>query len=917
MRAVELDANLRIDIDKLVEASKGAGLVFFCNPNNPTATVHGAPAVADFVKRVRAASPDTVILIDEAYHDYVTDPSYKTAMDIALSDAERVRDAHLLEGLRHGRPARRLCGRRRAEVIKALNAYRMPYALVNLPAIARPSWRSATRRTSTPSATRNTDVKAFTVKAFEQMGFKATDSQTNFIFVDIKRPAAGFRDACRAAGVMVGRDFPPYEKTALPHLHRHAGRNGARGRRLQEGPWFARPTRREPGRAVTRGSRVKEDSTMSLSRRRFVQTLGAGAAGLWVAGRGREAGLFDLGFEALLGAGPAPRSSWRATRIRSARHGPCSTPCAAAFGELGRYQFATTAEVTELIAKKHGIKPENVLLGSGSTQILRTTTHVFCSQDRPLVAPIPAYEECAGYAALMGYPVSTVKLTPPPELKMDMAALLRHSKGGGMVFFCNPNNPVATAVDGKTTRGLHRPALGKSSPNTTTLVDEAYFEYATMPGYETMIPLAIENPRVVVARTFSKAFGMAGLRIGYAVGHRDSIAKMRAWDADGAVNVLGLSAARAALTQSPTSSRPRASATPRRARSPPKWFADRGYTPTDSQTNFLFVDIKRPARGFREVCAKQGILVGRDFPPYEKTHCRISISTMEDMQRAVKVFEQALAQPVQTAADGRGSTCTQVSTAGERPRLWGSTGSRILSTCESALLRMEPRSFVCSRAGRRPMEIDRRAFIASLGGTGRRRGDVSGSEGRGARAPLERSARRDRSATSTRRRGEQVVPAPPEATVRRGAGTLFTPQGPANARKMPVLAPMPAKPTLVDFFNLRFAPANHVLQSATRALKTGMTEQSILACLLHDVVQNLIKVDHGWWGAQMIVPYVDEKVAGRSTITRRCASIPIRRPATSIPSSTSASTARTTCRRSTSRTPTSTRRSTSGTWRRG
>ena len=69
---------------------------------------------------------------------------------------------------------------------------------------------------------------------------------------------------------------------------------------------------------------------------------------------------------------------------------------------------------------------------------------------------------------------------------------------------------------------------------------------------------------------------------------------------------------------------------------------------------------------------------------------------------------------------------------------------------------------------------------------------------------------------------------------------------------------MPDKPTLVDFFNLRW-PANHVLQSANRALKTGMTEEAILACLLHDVVQNLIKVDHGWWGAQMIEPYVQRR----------------------------------------------------------
>ena len=387
---------------------------------------------------------------------------------------------------------------------------------------------------------------------------------------------------------------------------------------------------------------------MSLSRRRFVHTVGAGAAGLWVAGRGREAGLFDLGFEAQLNAqGTSPI-------ILASNENPLGPGKAvldavrAGFGELGRYQFATTAEIAEMIAKKHGIKPENVLLGSGSTQILRTTTHVFCSRTAPLIAPIPAYEECAGYAALMGYPVRTVKLTPAPELKMDVAALLDSAKGGGMVFFCNPNNPVATAVDGKTTRDFVA-ALGKSSPNTTTLVDEAYFEYATMPGYETMIPLAVENPRVVVARTFSKAYGMAGLRIGYAVGHRDSIAKMRSWDADGAVNVLGLSAARAALSQSPDVIKAESKRNTDARAFTMKWFKDRGYTPTDSQTNFLFVDIKRPARGFREFCSKQGILVGRDFPPYEKTHCRISIATMEEMQKAVKVFEQALAVPAAAA----------------------------------------------------------------------------------------------------------------------------------------------------------------------------------------------------------------------------------------------------------------------------
>jgi histidinol-phosphate aminotransferase len=217
-----------------------------------------------------------------------------------------------------------------------------------------------------------------------------------------------------------------------------------------------------------------------------------------------------------------------------------------------------------------------------------------------------------------------------------------------MVFYCNPNNPVATAVGAKETRQFIAD-LNKTSPNTSVLVDEAYFEYATMPGYETMIPLAIENPRVVVARTFSKCFGMAGLRIGYAIGHKDTIARMAAWDAVGAISVLGLQGARAALSV-PDSWVEAEKKRNAEARSfTQKWFSDRGYTPTDSQTNFMFVNIKRSAAQFREACAKEGIMVGRNFPPYENSHARISVGTMAEMQRAVQVFERALAQPAKVA----------------------------------------------------------------------------------------------------------------------------------------------------------------------------------------------------------------------------------------------------------------------------
>ena len=388
---------------------------------------------------------------------------------------------------------------------------------------------------------------------------------------------------------------------------------------------------------------------MSLSRRSFVQTLGAGAAGAWIGGRGLEGARFSL--QALEAAEQA--SGIGARLILSSNENPLGTPKpvldavrASLTRTGGRYPVAELDALSELIAQKHGVKPENVLLGSGSTQLLRTATHVFCSKTASLVAAIPAYEECAEYAALMGYPVNGVKLNA--ELKMDLDAMLGAAKGQGMVFYCNPNNPVGTCVGGKATRDFIA-ALHKSSPTTTVLVDEAYFEYVTDPSYETMIPLAITDPKVVVARTFSKAYGMAGLRIGYAVGHRTTIKKMADWDGNASVNMLGVVAAQAAL-QLPKSAWDAESKRNHDARAfTIKWFADRGCMSTDSQTNFIFVNVKRPAAAFRDACAKDHVLVGRDFPPYEKSYARISIGSMAEMQRAVQTFERALAQPAAAA----------------------------------------------------------------------------------------------------------------------------------------------------------------------------------------------------------------------------------------------------------------------------
>jgi histidinol-phosphate aminotransferase len=392
-----------------------------------------------------------------------------------------------------------------------------------------------------------------------------------------------------------------------------------------------------------------------LTRRTFVRTASLGAAALtgsFIGARGRENSIWSA-FEPTLHA-LEPGIICLASNENPLGPGAVVLEAVrAAFGPTGakpgRYSGAVGA-VTEALAKKLNVKTENIVLGCGSTQILRSATHLFTAKDKPLVGTIPTYEECAGYAELMAHPVRAVAMDA--DFMIDLDRFAAASKGAGLVFYCNPNNPAATYLGAKATRDFIA-RVNRDSPDTTILVDEAYYDYVTDPDHDTHIPIAVENPRVVVARTFSKAYGMAGLRLGYAVGHKDTIKKMADWDAgtgSGSLNVLALHAGLAATEQDASF------AATERARNKEvrdftmKWFADRGMKPTASQTNFMFVNIGRPAKGFREACRAKGVLVARDFPPFEKTHCRISFGTMEEMRKAVAVFAEALAVPAAAPA---------------------------------------------------------------------------------------------------------------------------------------------------------------------------------------------------------------------------------------------------------------------------
>ena len=150
------------------------------------------------------------------------------------------------------------------------------------------------------------------------------------------------------------------------------------------------------------------------------------------------------------------------------------------------------------------------------------------------------------------------------------------------------------------------------------------------------------------------------------------------------------------------------------------------------------------------------------------------------------------------------------------------------------------------------MKVDRRAFLGTLGSA-----TAIGAMSHEARADAAEHYMIEQldadGADDREKMGAQLEFYDPERKVRRGVGRIF-----ADNKN---LAPMPAKPTLVDFYELRFAPARHVLQSAKRALTTGQPERTVLACLIHDVVLGLVKPDHGWWGAQLFEPYVDERVS--------------------------------------------------------
>jgi histidinol-phosphate aminotransferase len=303
------------------------------------------------------------------------------------------------------------------------------------------------------------------------------------------------------------------------------------------------------------------------------------------------------------------------------------------------YPPPNVGKFVEACAAMDGAKPQNIIISTGSGEILTAAVMAYCNGDKSLVTGDPSYGSPAATAQRIKAPVKFIAVDPK-SLALDLEGMIKASLGAGLVFLCNPNNPTSTVQTSADIEKTVR-TIKERSPETGILIDEAYLEYATKPGAFTMAKLALELPGVFVSRTFSKAYGMAGMRMGYAIGQPETVRKVgNAWGL-GSIGELQAVAGIAALNDKAHMQWEKMEN--KRVRD---WtqgqFRAMGFDTPESDTNFIFVNIRRPAVEFRDGCRAMGVAVGRDFPPMEKSYARISLGTMEDMQRAMETFKKVL-----------------------------------------------------------------------------------------------------------------------------------------------------------------------------------------------------------------------------------------------------------------------------------
>jgi histidinol-phosphate aminotransferase len=343
-----------------------------------------------------------------------------------------------------------------------------------------------------------------------------------------------------------------------------------------------------------------------VSRRRFAQLLGAGAV-LSVA---RPALSFA---KPVVAAPPHVPATSGVVRLSSNEnpYGPSPKALKAmndVFNLACRYPDEHNDLLIDAIAKLNGVNHDQILLGDGSSEILQLCADTFTGPGRGnLVAADPTFEAILNNAAINGAEVVKVPLTP--TFGHDLAKMTTAAKQG-LIYVCNPNNPTASI----TPKSELREFIANAPRETMILVDEAYFHYADSPHYESVIPLIKDHPNLIVARTFSKIYGMAGLRCGYCVANLndpDQVANSRRLTGEAKTFVISE--------------------------------LDRmGYKQIPSQANFIMFDVKRPVVPLIKALKERNVHVGRLFPALPN-HMRLTIGKKTEMETFLAAFRQVTA----------------------------------------------------------------------------------------------------------------------------------------------------------------------------------------------------------------------------------------------------------------------------------
>jgi histidinol-phosphate aminotransferase len=296
-----------------------------------------------------------------------------------------------------------------------------------------------------------------------------------------------------------------------------------------------------------------------------------------------------------------------------------------AFDVACRYPFGYIPELAKMIADKEGLTPDHIVITAGSTEGLKICGQVFGIQRGEIIAADPVYKSLISYAEQFGCYINRVPHTDSMEHDLEEMEK-RISQNTQLVFFCNPSNPTGTIVDAKRAEAF----CERVSEKAILFSDEAYYDYIAESNYPSMTKLVKKGKNVIVSKTFSKVYGLAGIRIGYLIARPD-IAERLIQKRMAGPNMLAIHAAKAALQdkefyQFSLSENLKA----RKHLYGTLDELNLRYVP--SHTNFVFFHAKRPVNDVINDMVAQGIRVGRPFPPLTDW-CRVSTGRMEDMEK--------------------------------------------------------------------------------------------------------------------------------------------------------------------------------------------------------------------------------------------------------------------------------------------